>query len=104
VARLGGDEFVLVVEDLNTDKADATLQAKIIAEKISSSLAEPYRLAVAQAGANESVEHHSSASIGVVVFIDSEGSQDDFLKWADAAMYRAKEAGHGLIRFPVIGV
>jgi GGDEF domain-containing protein len=34
-----------------------------------------------------------------VVFIDHEGSQDDILKWADAAMYQAKEAGGNLIRF-----
>jgi diguanylate cyclase (GGDEF)-like protein len=99
VARLGGDEFVLVVEDLNAEKAEAALQAKIIAEKISRALAEPYRLAIGPAGADESVEHHASVSIGVVVFTDSEGSQDDYMKWADAAMYRAKEARHGLIRF-----
>jgi diguanylate cyclase (GGDEF)-like protein len=45
-----------------------------------------------------SVEHHCTASIGVVIFIDHEGSQDDILKWADAAMYQAKEAGGNRIR------
>ncbi len=45
------------------------------------------------------MEHHCTASIGVVVFIDGEGSQDDFLRWADGAMYQAKEAGRNLIRF-----
>lgn len=99
VARLGGDEFVVLLGDLDTDKAESTLQAGNIAEKIRSALAEPYELTVKHEGqADAVIEHQCSASIGVVVFIDSEGSQDDFLKWADSAMYRAKDAGRNLIR------
>jgi diguanylate cyclase (GGDEF)-like protein len=45
------------------------------------------------------VEHCCTISIGVVVFINHEGDQDDILMWADAAMYQAKEAGRNLIRF-----
>jgi PleD family two-component response regulator len=45
------------------------------------------------------VEHRCTISIGVVVFINHEGGQDDILMWADAAMYQAKEAGRNLIRF-----
>ena len=44
-------------------------------------------------------EPRCSASIGVVLFIDHEASQDDILKWADAAMYEAKVAGRNTIRF-----
>jgi diguanylate cyclase (GGDEF)-like protein/PAS domain S-box-containing protein len=100
VARLGGDEFVVVVGDLNQDKAESSLQAKTIAQKISGALAEPYRLALSPDEQTATVvEHRCSASIGVVVFIENEGSQDDFLKWADAAMYRAKAEGRSLIRF-----
>jgi GGDEF domain-containing protein len=44
------------------------------------------------------VEHHCTASIGVAL-INHEGSQDDILEWADAAMYQAKEAGRNSIRF-----
>ena len=47
----------------------------------------------------ESVEHHCSASIGVVLFFDHEASQNDLMKWADAAMYQAKDAGRDTIRF-----
>jgi GGDEF domain-containing protein len=47
----------------------------------------------------EGRNHQCSVSIGVVVFIDREGSQDDFLRWVDAAMYQAKKAGGNLIRF-----
>jgi diguanylate cyclase (GGDEF)-like protein len=100
VARLGGDEFVVVVSDLNANKAESSAQALVIAEKIRTALAEPYLLTVRHEGrADALVAHQSSASIGVVVFIDSEGRQEDFLRWADAAMYQAKEAGSNLIRF-----
>ena len=40
-----------------------------------------------------------TASIGVALFGKHEASQDDILKWADTAMYQAKEAGCNLIRF-----
>jgi diguanylate cyclase (GGDEF)-like protein len=100
VARLGGDEFVVMVDDLNADKAETTAQASIIAEKIRTALAVPYLIVVRHKyHPDVTVEHQSTASIGVVVFIDGEGSQEDFLRWADAAMYRAKDAGSNLIRF-----
>jgi len=100
VARLGGDEFVVVVDGLNADRVESSEQAKLIAQKISAAMAEPYRLLIEQDGAQaKTVEHRSSASIGVALFIDSEGSQADFLKQADAAMYQAKGAGRSLIRF-----
>lgn len=100
VARLGGDEFVVVVDGLKVDRLESSEQAMVIAQKISASLAQPYRMLVEQDRAvARTVEHRSSASIGVVVFIEREGSQADFLKWADAAMYQAKGAGRSLIRF-----
>jgi PleD family two-component response regulator len=45
------------------------------------------------------VEHHCTASIGVVIFSSDDGSKDDILKWADAAMYDAKQSGRNGIRF-----
>jgi len=100
VARLGGDEFVVMLRDLNTDKIKSTEQARAVAEKIRVALSAPHRLRNKQAGKHDAVvEHHCSASIGVVVFISNEASQDDILKWADAAMYQAKEAGRNTICF-----
>jgi diguanylate cyclase (GGDEF)-like protein len=63
-------------------------------------LSEPYLLTLKHENEPDSVvEHHCTASIGVALFIDHEASQDDILKWADKAMYQAKDAGRNSIRF-----
>jgi len=99
VARFGGDEFVVMLSELDADKAESTAQASIVAEKIRAILAEPYVLKLQQAdNAETAIEHHCAASIGVVVF-NSEASAEDILKWADMAMYQAKEGGRNLVRF-----
>ena len=100
VARFGGDEFVVVLSEIGANRAEATAQSRLIAEKLRAILDKPYVL-VSQQGHNseKSVEHRCTASIGVVVFFDNEGNQDDILKWADAAMYKAKELGGNRIEF-----
>jgi diguanylate cyclase (GGDEF)-like protein/PAS domain S-box-containing protein len=98
VARFGGDEFVVLLGDLGTTEPAA--QAYIVAEKIRVLLAEPYLLNIEQTGVSDKVvEHHCSVSIGVVVFANHDLSQTDVLKWADDAMYQAKDAGRNSIRF-----
>jgi diguanylate cyclase (GGDEF)-like protein len=100
VARLGGDEFVVVLNELDVDKAKSTTQASIVAEKIRAALAEPYVLKIQhEVKAETTIEHHCTSSIGVVLFINHEASPEDILKWADMAMYQAKEAGGNLIQF-----
>jgi len=100
VARLGGDEFVVLLGELDAGKTQSTEQAAAVAEKIRVILAAPYLLPVAQPGKQErSVEHHCSASIGVVLFVNHQASQADLMKWADAAMYQAKDAGRNGVRF-----
>lgn len=99
VARFGGDEFVVMLNELHEDKTESAAQACIVAEKIRTTLSEPYLLTFKHKGAAETtVEHHCTASIGVVVF-NSEASAEDIIKWADIAMYQAKEAGRNSIRF-----
>lgn len=96
VARFGGDEFVVLLHELKTDKAASTEEACSVAEKIRAALAEPYVLTQPdQIGSV--VEHHCSASIGVVVFWGNEISQEELFQQADAAMYQAKEAGRDVV-------
>ena len=100
VARFGGDEFVVILAELDVDKLESTTQSGIVAEKVRTVLNKPYVLKFKQEGKPEiTVEHRCTTSIGVVVFIDHEGSENEILKWADSAMYQAKEAGGNLVRF-----
>ncbi|MDP3513374.1 MAG: diguanylate cyclase [Sulfuritalea sp.] len=100
VSRFGGDEFVVLLAELNTDRAESHLHAQLIAEKIRAALAEPYVLVLHKEGKAEcTIQYRCSASIGVVMFANHAASQDDVMKWADAAMYRAKDAGRNTIRF-----
>ncbi|MDP2031602.1 MAG: GGDEF domain-containing protein [Thiobacillus sp.] len=100
IARFGGDEFVVILGKLDADKERSVVQAGIAAEKIRATLAEPYLLARKQVdGAETTVEHRCTSSIGVVLFIDHEATQEDILKWADKAMYQAKESGRNRVSF-----
>jgi diguanylate cyclase (GGDEF)-like protein/PAS domain S-box-containing protein len=100
VARFGGDEFVVMLSELNVDREKSRSQAAIVAEKIRTALSGTYSLKLERMGeADAIIEHHCSASIGVVLFSDHYASRDDILKWADKAMYDAKDAGRNTIRF-----
>lgn len=100
VARFGGDEFVVTLSDLNAAAAESTSQAEVAAEKIRVALSKPYALTITHEGkADTTIDHHCTVSIGVALFINHEASQDDILKWADMAMYKAKEAGRNTVRF-----
>jgi diguanylate cyclase (GGDEF)-like protein len=100
VARFGGDEFVVMLNELDMDQELSIKQAGLVAEKIRVTLAAPYLLTSRDGDDTEiSVEHHCSASIGVVLFINHEASPEDVLKWADMAMYQAKESGRNRVGF-----
>lgn len=102
VARFGGDEFVVMLSQLGSDEQESIQQAGVVAEKIRQALAAPYRLTVNhQASAAVTVDHQCTTSIGVVTFGSSHSSGSDLLKWADAAMYKAKEAGRNRYSFYV---
>ncbi len=94
VARFGGDEFLILLSDLNEDKAEATVRAEKVAEKIRRDLFKPYSLSVMQAdGQNITIEHQSTGSIGVTLFISNEITVEGVLRNADVAMYQAKNNG-----------
>ncbi|PJC13547.1 MAG: hypothetical protein CO066_07590, partial [Comamonadaceae bacterium CG_4_9_14_0_8_um_filter_60_18] len=99
VARIGGDEFVVLISELSTDSIASQSQSLIIAEKIRLSLKQPYvLLGHEQPDATARIEHHCTASIGVVVFKGQTESQDAVLEQADQAMYQAKAAGRNMVR------
>lgn len=91
VARLGGDEFVVVVEGLSSVVEESAIQAELVAENIRSVLSERYDL--------KTYSHHTSPSIGVVMFRGHQENIDAIFKYADIAMYQAKQAGRNTIRF-----
>lgn len=91
VARLGGDEFVVMLANLGVLETDAATRARIVSEKIRSSLCQTYQL--------NSIVHHITPSIGATLFKGHHVSIDDLVKQADLAMYKSKEAGRNTIRF-----
>jgi len=91
VARLGGDEFVVLLESISANPEETSQKVAQIAEKIRAILAEPYRI-------NENIRH-SSASIGVCLFLDHTVLVDELFKRADMAMYQAKSSGRNKVRF-----
>ncbi|MBU1642328.1 sensor domain-containing diguanylate cyclase [bacterium] len=100
VARFGGDEFVMILKELDTDKSRSVALANKIAEKVRTALEMPYFLVRQHNGnAKTAVEHKCTSSIGMVVFLDHEGTVDDILRLADKAMYQAKEDGRNTVSF-----
>lgn len=99
VARFGGDEFVVMLSELDVEHGSSLHQAMSVAEKIRMALSAPYFIEVQRNGEQTIIEHNCTSSIGLVLFIGHESSAEDTLKWADIAMYRAKEAGRNTIQF-----
>lgn len=86
VGRLGGDEFslILVMED-------ETHNPVIVVNKIREMLRTPFVL--------KDHEVTVTASIGITIFPDDASDTETLLKYADTAMYRAKQAGRDTYRF-----
>jgi diguanylate cyclase (GGDEF)-like protein/PAS domain S-box-containing protein len=91
VARLGGDEFMVILEDLGQEAGLAAAHARAVGEKILASTKQPYSL--------NGYIHHTTASIGISLFHNSDANVEALLKYADTAMYEAKSAGRDTLRF-----
>lgn len=91
VARLGGDEFVVLLNGLSERVEEAADTTRSTGEKILRALIQPIHLAAH--------DYPCSTSIGAVLFMGQQVSLDDLLKQADLAMYDAKAAGRGTLRF-----
>ena len=81
VARLGGDEFTVVLEDVVS-----VIEAEHVAGKILAAFEQPLELDNGQ-------EVVISPSIGISLYPDHGQVPTDLLKFADTAMYQAKEDG-----------
>ena len=86
LARLSGDEFTVIMEEL-THPEDATL----LAEKILKTLAEPMQI-------DEQVLY-VWGSIGISLYPRDTADAQHLLKYADTAMYKAKEEGRNTFQF-----
>ncbi len=100
VARFGGDEFVVLLTELDTDWQKARQYAQTVAQKIKTAMASTYSLPVhKRRNPAQHIEHRCTASIGVVVFTSTTAHAEELTKWADAAMYKAKNEGRNCICF-----
>lgn len=86
VARLGGDEFAVVLDNCTAERA------QVIGEQLLRAL-NPLALE------REGVSYAIGASIGIVMIHANTASPEDWLKAADSACYRAKQAGRGTLEF-----
>jgi diguanylate cyclase (GGDEF)-like protein/PAS domain S-box-containing protein len=85
LGRLGGDEFAIVLP--NRDAAEAAL----VASRITEVLGLPIQIGTRQVP--------MSASIGISMYPENATDIDTLIQQADAAMYKAKQAGRSTFRF-----
>ncbi len=86
VSRLGGDEFALVFSDIAEIQHVARLAQLVLAQ-----FATPITI--------DGREIFSSASVGVALYPTDTDDADSLLKFADSAMYHAKESGRNNYQF-----
>lgn len=86
VARLGGDEFACAISGFEDDDVLSG-----IAARIGDRLRKPL--------VHEGHEFVVTPSIGISIYPDDADNVEDILKYADVAMYQAKDAGRDGVRF-----
>jgi diguanylate cyclase (GGDEF)-like protein/PAS domain S-box-containing protein len=86
VGRFGGDEFAAVLM-----LPDGPQTSIAVVDKIRDALRRPFDL--------EGHEVTVTASIGITVYPDDGRDADTLVRYADTAMYRAKDAGRDAFRF-----
>lgn len=100
VARFGGDEFVVLLGELDAELAPSVSQASMVAEKIREAIAAPFSLQITLKNGSHIVrEYHCTASIGIKMFLNHDNCEEEILRLADIAMYRAKKNGRNQISF-----
>jgi len=86
LSRLGGDEFTIILKDVKNVQS-----ASAVAQKIITFMKEPIQIG----------EHSLfvSLSIGISMFPDDATTEENLIKYADTAMYKAKDEGRDNFQF-----
>lgn len=86
LARLNGDEFAIILQDFSFQK-----DIRVVADRILAALDKSFEIS--------GKTFNLSASIGISLFPEDSDNPQTLLKYADAAMYRAKQNGRKQLHF-----
>jgi len=87
VSRLGGDEFTVILDGID----DSNVFPSVVAQKIIDELTKPIKL--------KDEMGYIGSSIGIAIYPDDAKDQETLIKFADMAMYQAKENGKNTFRY-----
>ncbi|NOQ36008.1 MAG: EAL domain-containing protein [Methylococcaceae bacterium] len=87
IARIGGDEFAIILHDLNEDSNEVIPCARELLDCLS----EPVQL--------DAHEIITTVSIGISYYPNDSEIAADLMRYADTAMYQAKELGSNSYQF-----
>ncbi|MGM0533160.1 MAG: EAL domain-containing protein [Campylobacterota bacterium] len=80
LCRVGGDEFIFILEDIGD-----TSYVETFAKRVLQILAKPFML--------KNIDFELSGSMGISIYPNDADDIDTIVKYADMAMFRAKELG-----------
>lgn len=86
LARLGGDEFTVILKNIKSAENVSTIAQKIVLSMQKAMDIKGHKLFI-------------SSSIGVSLYPQHASSANDLLKFADTAMYKAKDLGRNNFQF-----
>ena len=86
LARIGGDEFVVIMNNIKEKK-----EAGVLAGKILSAIREPIKV--------QDYHLNTTASIGIAIYPHDGENRNEIIKYADSAMYHAKDKGKDNYQF-----
>ena len=90
VGRQGGDEFIILLNNLSVVSTEAAAMALQFGRKIYEIFEKPFDL--------NGFEYSCKISTGISLF-QKESSVEELFKYADIALYHAKDAGRNTLRF-----
>ena len=86
LSRLGGDEFTIIIQDINEN-----FDTVLVAEKVVKAFQTPLLV--------DEQELFMTPSIGIAMFPSDATTSEELIKYADTAMYRAKDLGGNGFQF-----